>query len=70
MYQPDLTETGRLISYSPEPGLHLRSIRMRAVAIDDLHASMKGHILPEDLKKRLPLDNPTPKCVLRLETHD
>jgi hypothetical protein len=70
MHQPDLTETGRLISYTPEPGFHLRSIRMRAVAIDDLHASMKGYILPEDLKNRLSLDNPASKCVLRLETHD
>jgi hypothetical protein len=43
---------------------------MCAVAVDDLHASMKGHILPKDLKNWLSLDNPTPKCVLRLETHD
>jgi hypothetical protein len=70
VHQPPRSEARRDFLHPCVPRHHLGSIGMRAVPIDDLHASVKRHIVPKDLENRLSFHYAASKGVLGLKAHD
>src|SRR6266542_1273402 len=57
MHEPDRTKSGRGILDRRPPRSQLRTVRMGAVAVDNLNVGQERHLVAEDSKNRLPLDD-------------
>ena len=70
MHEPHLTEPRRVLTYSIDPGAEFRSVRVRAVSVDDYDLRAKGNFIAEDAQKRPAFHNPASERVLGLESDD
>jgi hypothetical protein len=70
MYEPDWTKVRGFFTNLSQPRCHLGAIGMCAISVDDFDARMQGNVLSKDVKHRLSFDDPSAKCVFRLEAND
>src|SRR4051794_39580902 len=69
MDQPYRPKLWRMLLDLPQPADQLRSIRVRTIPIDHLHARMERDFVSEDLQRRTLLDNSPAEGVLCLKSH-